>query len=659
MSNSQIGVISPYPEFTEIVNQLAQDLRLDVQIREGTMDKAAAIVNEWEINGRVEIVVARGATANYLREKVKIPVVTLDITSYDIAEAIYRAKAAGDEIFLIDYEHQPMVIDYQRIADILGIDFQALVYRSEEDLDGILHELAVRNTGVIVGTGVQVVQKAVKLGLKPVLVYSSREFIADALRKAWYISSVRKKDLRLCSSFQAILNNAHDGIMAVEKGEVTIFNPVAEKVTGLKIADVLGKPISEMCRLNAACRALYGNGKPVNNRLLHLGDLPMIVNRVTVLLGQNNYGTTVTFQAADKIRRLDAKIRQELHNLGLVAKFRFSDIIGHSAMILETIREARKYARSEASILITGESGTGKELFAQSIHNESSRKEGPFVAINCAALPENLLESELFGYEEGAFTGARKGGKQGLFTLAHGGTIFLDEIGELSPGLQARLLRVLQEKEVMPVGGQRVLPVDVRVISATNQNLTKWVNEGNFRKDLFYRLNVLNLQVPPLRDRLEDVPVLFKHFLVRLGGPEIMESLDIGDNVLEALKKYLWPGNVRELEGFAERYIALGEEDINNHATFFGLLTKLQRTAGVGSLRNNNTQFVIELGNMTDMEKQILSQASRLIRGNRNEMARVLGISRTTLWKKLKELGLGNNASENKGGGEENGTNLV
>lgn len=650
MGNPKIGVISPYAEFTKIVNQLARDLNLEVIVREEILDKAVGIVRDWENNGQVEIVIARGATAAVLKEQVKIPVVTMEVTSFDIAEAIYRAKTAGHRITLIDYEHQPPSLDYHRIAEIVGIDFRVVIYRNEEQLDNIVQELAAHKSDVVVvGTGVHVVQKSMERRLQSVLVHSSQEFILDALGKAWYISRVRRKDLRLCSSFQSILDNAYDGIMAVEKGEVTIFNPVAEKITGMKAIDVLGKPISEMCRINATCRALYSEGKPANSQLLHLGDLPMIVNRVSVILGRNNYGTMVTFQAADKIRRMEAKIRQELHNLGLVAKYRFSDIVGHSAMIWETIREARKYARSEAAVLITGESGTGKELFAQSMHNESNRREGPFVAVNCAALPENLLESELFGYEEGAFTGARKGGKQGLFAMAHGGTIFLDEVGELSPGLQARLLRVLQEKEVMPVGGQRVIPVDIRVISATNQNLARAVSEGNFRKDLFFRLNVLNLQIPSLKDRLEDVPVLFKHFLERLGGPDIMNSLNMDDNLLEALKKYLWPGNVRELEGFAERYIALDEEDTSIHLTFYSLLNKLIAGANPTLARNNSNQLIIELGNMLEMEKQIFIQASRLIRGNKGEMAKILGISRTTLWKKLKELGLDTPGSEQTG----------
>ncbi|MHB8157151.1 MAG: sigma 54-interacting transcriptional regulator, partial [Desulfocucumaceae bacterium] len=568
----RIGVISPYAEFTDIVEQVARDLSMAVLVRDESRESAVDIVREWEEKGQIEIVIAWGVTAAGLKGKTSIPVVMVEITSFDIAEAIFRAKSSDKKITLVDYDHSPPKYDYNIISGIVGSYFDVSLYRNEGSLRKALEKSGLEKTGVIVGTDPGVIAMAAEYGLKALLVHCSREFIQDAMRKARYICQVRRRDLRLCQSFQAILNNAYDGILAVEKDEVTIFNPVAEKASGLKAEDVIGKPIARICRTNATCRALYGDGKPAAGLLVYLGDLPLVVNRVPVMLGMNNYGIMVTFQAADKIRRMEAKIRQELHNHGLVAKFRFSDILGHSAMIIEAIREARKYARSEAAVLVTGESGTGKELFAQSMHNESNRRDGSFVAVNCAALPENLLESELFGYEEGAFTGARKGGKQGLFTLAHGGTIFLDEVSELSLGLQARLLRVLQEKEVMPVGGQRVIPIDVRVVSATNQNLTSAVNTGTFRKDLYFRLNVLNLQVPPLRDRIEDVPELFKHFFERLAGPGSMESFNIDANLTEELKNHLWPGNIRELEGFAERYAALGEESVRTHPVFFGLL---------------------------------------------------------------------------------------
>lgn len=440
-------------------------------------------------------------------------------------------------------------------------------------------------------------------------------------------------------SLETAIVAVDDGIITIsDKGLIGIFNPAAERVTGLRCGEVRGINIKQLCSSSAAIKAIYGDGSPARGQVVSLGESPVGVSRIPVKSGKKESGLVIIIQTEGKPRRSEArKARQEAANHGLVAKFRFSDIIGKSAMIDEAIRECRKYARSEAAVLITGESGTGKELFAQSLHNESSRREGPFVAVNCAALPENLLESELFGYEEGAFTGARRGGKQGLFTLAHGGTIFLDEIGDLSLGLQARLLRVLQEKEVMPVGGQRLIPVDVRVLSATNRNIGALVDEGKFRADLYYRLNVLNLHIPPLRMRLEDVPSLFRHFFERLAGPGRLEALNITESLLENLKRYMWPGNIRELEGFVERYSALGEESVKNHLTFHGLLNKLIGYENPVR-RSSNEQIVIELSNMMDMERQILAQVSSMIAGGKGEMAKILGVSRTTLWKKLKEL---------------------
>ncbi|MFZ5642648.1 MAG: sigma 54-interacting transcriptional regulator [Bacillota bacterium] len=635
---AKIGVISPYPGFAETAKQVSAELTIDVIIRSESESSSESEIQEWINHNQIEALVARGFTAVTLKKQLGVPVIVAEISSFDIADTLTRAKSMNKIINFIDYEQLPNRIEYKRIMEVSEIDFRMNFFLSDVQLLNILGKL-LRENNVIVGTSVYVVNKALALGFESLMVHSSRECIYDAIKKARDISRARRRDMRVCRSFKTVLDHTYDGIFAAEK-EVTIFNPVVERITGIKAKDVLGRPIEEVCSENPICRALYGNGKATSGEILNLGDLTVILNRNLVPLAQNNMAVITTFQAADKIRYMEAKIRRELHSRGLTAKFRFSDIVGSSAMLRGTVREARKYARSEASVLITGESGTGKELFAQSIHNESNRREEPFVVVNCAALPENLLESELFGYEDGAFTGARRGGKLGLFSLAHGGTIFLDEIGELSPNLQARLLRVLQEKEVMPVGGQKVLPVNVRVISATNQNLSTAVREGRFRKDLFFRLDVLNLQIPPLRARLDDVPELFVYFIQKLAGPGIIESLNINENLTSALKKYMWPGNVRELEAFVERYVALEEENTKTHTVFHSLLYKLN--SGELSIRKKSgiNQVTIELGNMMDMEKQILLHASKLIRGNKGDIAKLLGISRSTLWKKLKDFGL-------------------
>ena len=340
---------------------------------------------------------------------------------------------------------------------------------------------------------------------------------------------------------------------------------------------------------------------------------------------------------------------------GLVAHYSFQDLVGPA--LRETIFTAERFSKVDATVLIWGESGTGKELFAQSIHTDSPRCHGPFVALNCASLPENLLESELFGYEEGAFTGAKKGGKTGLFELANGGTIFFDEIGKMSLNLQAGLLRVLQTKEVRRVGGGRLISIDVRVIAASNQNLQAEVEKGNFRDDLFYRLNVLNLYLLPLRSRRADIPFLIDSIIGRL-EKKLGFRPEISPQFRKLLLAYNWPGNVRELENILERYAVLvgeGEQTLYYELIIsFPELQSLEKevlddltTVGTEVLFEEHAniqekEFIksisVRPGTLAEMEGQLISILLEHYKGNKTMVAATLGISRTTLWKRLSLL---------------------
>jgi len=301
----------------------------------------------------------------------------------------------------------------------------------------------------------------------------------------------------------------------------------------------------------------------------------------------------------------------------------------------ELVERARKYARVDSTVLIRGETGTGKELFAQSIHNESARASFPFVAINCAAVPESLLESELFGYEEGAFTGARRGGKQGLFEQAHKGTIFLDEIGEMSITLQSRLLRVLEEREVMRVGGDRIIPIDVRVIAATHVNLLEAISSGGFREDLYYRLNKLALEVPPLRHRLADIPLFCTHFLDRYGKRHGGQAKTLTPEAVGIFQSYSWPGNVRELQSIIERLVVCVESGVIDSRDVQSLMhdelcgSKIEPRAAVPPS---------PVTSLDDMARDAIRRALAESGGNRSVAADALGISRATLWRKLKRM---------------------
>ncbi|WP_157833549.1 sigma 54-interacting transcriptional regulator [Desulfotruncus alcoholivorax] len=632
----KIGLISTNPEFSKIAGELAKELGINLIVNDYTNTNITGMLMKWLNGYAVEAVVTCESIANQLQCITTLPVFTVQISAYEVLIALSRAKKRGRKVILAELDYLPQSIDISGLATALDLDVEFLLYREKDELTRQLN-IMQENVDAVVSTTISAVECAGIIGLPAYLIQCDYSLIKDALEKAVQFIRIRRRNAKLCKSLQAILENAYDGILAVdERGKVAIFNPTAERVTGLPANKVLEQPVSHVIESNYACKIIVGNGAATSNETVEFNGSTFTVNRIPITL-YNQSGLVVTFQFAEKVKRIENNLRKELNRQGLTAHYRFSDIIGRSAMIEETIREARKYTRSDAAILITGESGTGKELFAQSIHNESARRNGPFVAINCAALPESLLESELFGYEEGAFTGAKKGGKLGLFAMAHGGTIFLDEIGDLSLTLQARLLRVLQQKEIMPVGSQRVIPVDVRVISATNRNLQEAVEKGEFRVDLYYRLNVLHLHIPSLRMRMEDLPLLFKHFYQRLTGSDNSQDLYIFDKVLEEQKSYLWPGNIRELEGFVERYVALGEEDATSCKTLRSLLNKLKTDKqGEGSMLDKQ-MLVIKLGSMEDMERQIIEQAAEVVGGGKGELAKVLGLSRTTLWKKLKK----------------------
>jgi len=320
-------------------------------------------------------------------------------------------------------------------------------------------------------------------------------------------------------------------------------------------------------------------------------------------------------------------------NLPKASKYILDTIIGESPIIISLKRIIEKAAASDSTVLIQGESGVGKEIVAQAIHNISPRNRKPFIAINCAALPELLLESELFGYEEGAFTGARKGGKPGKFELAEGGTLLLDEIGDLPLAMQAKLLRVIQEREFERVGGTRVIKFDVRVIAATNKDLRKLTAEGKFRIDLFYRLNVLPLYVPPLRERRQDVPLLIGHFIEKISREKNVSPKIMSDGTMELLLKYSWPGNVRELENIIERALFLTE---GNVARAESLPAHIQALG----INRQGSELKPLKDAVREIERELVSEALRRAGNNKVAAAKMLGITRVTLYQKLREYNL-------------------
>lgn len=383
--------------------------------------------------------------------------------------------------------------------------------------------------------------------------HNSNLLIANYTKK---LINLNKYSTQLNMILEGILSTSRDGIIAVdEDNKIMFLNDTAEKLINIPKKTSIGKKIDDVIKNQSIINKIIKNNK-VFNEVITYRNKSFIINKEETIRHSIFKVKVLSIKDITQIQKQEHEIRKKMYDKGFVTKYTFKDIIGISDKLKRTVNIAKKVADNNFTVLIKGESGTGKELFAQAIHNKSSRKNKPFIAVNFASLSDGLIESELFGYEKGAFTGAKIEGKAGLFEQAHTGTVFIDEIGDASLALQSRLLRVLQEKEIMRVGGNSIIPVDVRIIAATNKNLKKLVKEGKFRKDLYYRLKVLYFTVPPLRKRPEDIFSLVNYFLNKKKDNKI-----ISDEVYRIFKDHDWTGNVRELENIINYINIVVDED--------------------------------------------------------------------------------------------------
>jgi PAS domain S-box-containing protein len=453
------------------------------------------------------------------------------------------------------------------------------------------------------------------------------------------------------SMLKAIINSTQDAISVVdEHGKGILVNPAYTRLTGLTEKDVIGKPATvDIAEGESMHMQVLRTGKPVWGVAMKVGPnkKEVVVNVAPIMVDGKLKGSVGVIHDISEIKRLNDELDKAKKLIRhLEAKYTFDDIIGESEIMQTIIEHAKKIADTPATVLLRGESGTGKELFAHAIHNQSKRRHNQFIRVNCAALSDPLLESELFGYIEGAFTGAKKGGKKGLFEQANGGTIFLDEIGEIKHNLQTKLLRVLQEKEIVRVGDTRTIEVDVRIIAATNVDLEEAVKSGKFREDLYYRLNVLPLYIPPLRKRKEDIPLLVEH-LIRKYNQEYGRSVEkISEEALKILVEYNWPGNVRELENiisraminmkYVENVIQEKHLPILENNKYF-----LNDEFGEKSvLTDDNYVYKTLKEIIEDKEKEIIKHILKKTGGNKTEAAKKLGIAIRSLYYKLEKYEL-------------------
>lgn len=450
-----------------------------------------------------------------------------------------------------------------------------------------------------------------------------------AIENELQINAKVQKNEMMKTFLEATTDTISDGLVMIdEDGYIVRTNRMLHRIVQLSEEQLVGKKVNEVFTNRVFNRIPVSQTETIHQEL-----------KLKVAANRSQTHVMITFKPVRKKNKVLGslitikeihKVRQLVNNLsGNQAKMTMQDILGKSPVIEHAKKEATFAAQSSSNVLLTGESGTGKDVFAQAIHNANDRANHPFIAINCGGIPRDLLGSELFGYVEGAFTGARKGGSPGKFELADGGTLFLDEIGEMSLEMQVLLLRVLQDKELVRIGGHRIIPVDVRIIAATNKDLREEVRKGNFREDLFFRLNVIPIHLPPLRERKEDIPILVDFFLHQLNARLGKRISGVTRDFLHMLARHYWPGNVRELQNVLERSVVRAEQSMLDVEALPEEIRLIEQPAARD-----------ELPRKDKIKKQALLHSIHLFDGNYSQAARYLGISRSTLYRQMERFGI-------------------
>ncbi len=636
--------VVPYPELMEQVKEVVANHpereKVNADVQALRVDEIPDIPA-----GTYDAIIARGYTAQKTLTKYSetTPTIRVHISGYDIIRAVYecREKYHPKKIAICGLDES--LSEAASVCKILGVEANVYAPVRNQDLPQVLNKAIEDGCDALV-SGYSANLLAGKMGLNSVVIQTGAAALSQAMDEAIYTVERIRHERVISQMYKTIIYSSDAGLLYVDReGIIRVRNHVARQMNGN--VSIMGKPLKMVISwLEPLFCSVMKNGK-VETRLISIPGSKITVSVKCSPVIANNELSGVVFNLTDvtQIQELESQIRRKLSERGLKARYTFDQIIHKSKEIDRVIQLAGRYAASDSNVIIIGETGTGKELFAQSIHNASKRKNGPFVAVNCAALPENLLESELFGYVEGAFTGTSKGGKMGLFEQAHGGTLFLDEVGEISMAIQTKLLRVLQERQVRRIGDNKVINVDVRIISATNKSIRKMADVGQFRRDLVYRLDVLRLFLPPLREREADVELLFVNQLQGMAKRNGQLPVKIEAGVFPLLCQYPFFGNIRELRNIAERVFVLHEGDIINahdvHEALYpadlDMDPSFAISTGTGLAELTETQEQNSENFLGEEER--LRQALKISGGNKGKAAKLLGIDRSTLWRRMKK----------------------
>ena len=625
---NKIALIAPNRDFALQASDLFSEWGEKVHVAVASGEDVIAIAQQLS-EGGIDALICYAAFEETIKTTVNIPTVCLRPGILDILQSLqnitaWLAKTGQLADAVLGLTGEAIHGDIAAVADILGCKTKILSGTGE----AVPAEMAaVVKEAARISDNREVKPEYTAAGIPCFPVTIGHEAVFKSVRQARELLRAGHVDRVRLEQFKAIMEFTGEGIVAVDsQRQIVYINHTAEKLLKKSKEQMVGcLAVTVFPDINLDDTLRYGQTRSVS--LTDGGEQGFTCRIVPMLISGQAVGAVITIVEVS-LRKERDKAGKALVESGYTANYTFDDYITVNVFMQEMMEAAKSYACVDSTILIHGDTGTGKEIIAQSIHNYSQRSRSPFVAVNCAALPESLLESELFGYECGAFTGARKNGKKGLFEQADKGTIFLDEIGEISPGTQSRLLRVLQQREIMRIGGDRVIPVDVSIIAATHRDLRELMEKGLFRRDLYHRLSILQLRLLPLADRPEDIPLLSHSISKKIAAKLLKQSLHFNAGAMGVLTRYSWPGNVRELEGVIERLMILKKDTV---VTAEDVNKVLDRSCDC----QGNGVRVLPEGTLAEIEHAIIMQVLKET-GSHEQTAKVLGISTTTIWRKLR-----------------------
>ena len=637
-----------------VLARVADTLRGQARIEHISASFGTAVDALQALHARapIDALVVAGASGAWIRERVDIPVAVIEVRGFDLLEALARARvlAVGrglpEHVALVTFgtEHEQLAqFDAQ-----FGAGIAQFSYHGPEDAPACVQAMQAAGIGAVVAPGL-VADLAEDAGMASVLLYSDAA-VLQALQEALQLARQRLAERARHQRLETILGQLQDGVVAVDCDQrIQALNPTMAALLGTPAEQLHGRALGAVApQLDMAATLRHLES---SEDVVQLATRMQVVRRAPIVENGVLTGALLVCRDPQVIQSADRHLRANQRQRSAGVRWRIDDYVGDSPAVLRLRALAHQCAGSDATVLILGESGTGKELVAQGIHRASRRAAQPFLAVNCAALGESLLESELFGYEEGAFTGARRGGKTGLIEAAHTGTLFLDEIGDMPLALQSRLLRVLQEREVLRVGATTPVPVDVRVIAATHADLGEQVDKGLFRRDLYYRLAVLRLATPALRERSpQDIAHLAQALLLRrlktaADAPADPSAINATHTLLAAVLQHAhanahtWPGNVRELENWVERVLACQAYvcDAQGGVNTARLTDVFAECAGPQPLPGAIAARQPPLKDTRHRaEQQRVREVLESVNGDQQKACGILGISRATLWRRMK-----------------------